>query len=107
MNYAAICRIYILPRLPLPLGADGIRSALRPSVTGTQDGAVPAGESLYRLLVSIEDLKAQAPQHPLISPDGLLKPGISVVRTDDRKIVAYPCSGRKALNFAAFIRECR
>jgi hypothetical protein len=89
-----------------PTGADGIRSRVRPFVTESQDSPVPTGESAYRLLVNVEDLKARAPKHSWIGRDGLLKPDMFFVHTGDRRAIAYPCKGRKALNFGAYIGEC-
>jgi hypothetical protein len=34
-----------------------------------------------------------------------LKPDMFFVHTGDRRVIAYPCKGRKALNFGAYIGE--
>lgn len=83
------------------VGADGIRSVVRPFVVDRETTAQPVGESAYRFLLRPQDL--QSINSPLLK-DGQIPPIIHNLQGDQRKIIAYPCRGGEVFNCAAFIR---
>jgi salicylate hydroxylase len=85
------------------IGADGVRSNVRPFVVDGDTTAQPTGESGYRYLLRPEDLKAI--NHPLMKED-TIPPTINVVIGPQKKLVLYPCRGGQVFNCLAFVREC-
>jgi salicylate hydroxylase len=82
------------------IGADGIRSNMRPFVVES-DSPKPSGESGYRMLINAKDLPAD---HPLVV-DGKVANNLHIVKGPNRKIVAYPIRGCELLNLVAYVRE--
>jgi salicylate hydroxylase len=83
------------------IGADGIRSNVRPFVVDCAPPK-PSGESAYRLLVDVKDLPHNSP----LLVDGKLPRIAHMAKGGQRKIVAYPIRDCTLLNLLAFVREC-
>ena len=86
------------------IGADGIRSGVRPFVVPGHKGAEPTGESAYRFMLTVEDLRSI--NHPLLV-DGQIPHQVQLVVGPKRKIIAYPCRGGSVINCVAYVRECQ
>jgi salicylate hydroxylase len=86
------------------IGADGIRSAVRPLVVPGHKGAQPTGESAYRCMLTVDDLRSI--DHPLLD-NGQIPQQVQLVVGPQRKIIAYPCRGVSVINCVAYVRECR
>jgi salicylate hydroxylase len=89
------------PDAPLA-GADGIRSAVRPFVTGSSAPPTPCGESAYRASVPLEALRNLG--HPLVA-DGALAPHMSGIMGGTRRIIAYPVRGGTLLNLVCYVPD--
>jgi hypothetical protein len=63
---------------------------------------VVSGESAYRMLIPVEDLRAI--DHSFLV-DGQLPPVINFVKDAEHKMVAFPIRGQTVLNVVAFVRE--
>jgi salicylate hydroxylase len=86
-----------------PLGADGIRSAVRPFVL--PDSSIkpgPSGQSAYRMLVPISSIQAV----PELAALGLNVPHLNNISSETRHIVAFPCRNDEYMNFVCYLREC-
>ena len=72
----------------LVVGADGIHSALRPLVLGKEVMPKPTGSSCYRLMMSSQSLKEQAPDFAAHMKPG--DPYTSMVTAHDCRLIMSP-----------------
>lgn len=84
------------------VGADGIKSAVRPSVIGdTHFRAVPSGHSAYRGLLKAEHINA----NPVLKEMDLLNGRLLVVDGGDHRLVCYPTRNQTLLNYVAILPD--
>ena len=70
------------------IGADGIHSALRPLILGKDVKPIPTGSSCYRLMMSSQDIKQQAPEFAAnINPE---QPYTSMMVAHDCRLIMGP-----------------
>ncbi|KAJ5313097.1 hypothetical protein PENANT_c018G09423 [Penicillium antarcticum] len=83
----------------LLLGADGIHSQLRQSVAPGSPAPYAVGKSCFRWLLPTDELKQYEN-----TIDFVKDPGVFIEwASDDRRLVAYPCSDDKMFNLCAFM----
>jgi salicylate hydroxylase len=98
-RHACLVESILMPPLA---GADGIRSAVRPFVTGSSAPPSPSGESAYRAYVPVEALRELG--HPFIA-GGALAPHTSGIMGGTRRIIAYPVRGGTLLNLVCYVPD--
>ncbi|OQD62176.1 hypothetical protein PENPOL_c013G08246 [Penicillium polonicum] len=85
----------------LLLGADGIHSQLRQSIAPGAPAPYAVGKSCFRWLLPTEELKKYEDTLDFVKDPGVLVEWAS----DDRRLVAYPCSDNRVFNVCAFMRS--
>ncbi|KAJ5484668.1 Monooxygenase FAD-binding [Penicillium expansum] len=83
----------------LLLGADGLHSQIRHSIAPGSPSPYPVGKSCFRWLLPTDQLRQHASTVDFVRDTGLFIEWAS----DDRRLVAYPCSDSKILNLCAFV----
>ncbi|KGO69765.1 Monooxygenase, FAD-binding [Penicillium italicum] len=83
----------------LLLGADGLHSQIRHSIAPGSPSPYPVGKSCFRWLLPTDQLMQHASTVDFVRDTGLFIEWAS----DDRRLVAYPCSDSKILNLCAFV----
>ncbi|OQE00009.1 hypothetical protein PENVUL_c060G06595 [Penicillium vulpinum] len=83
----------------LLLGADGLHSQIRESIAPDFPSPYSVGKSCFRWLLPIEQLRQDPSTAGFVQDTGVFIEWAS----DDRRLVAYPCSDGKILNLCAFI----
>ncbi|KAF4625093.1 hypothetical protein G7Y89_g13079 [Cudoniella acicularis] len=79
----------------LVLGADGIYSKTRSSVTGKPSNLFPSGKAAFRFLISRKVALADTETAKLFQRENEL----AIWYGQDRRVVMYPCDGNELLNF--------
>ncbi|EKV17002.1 hypothetical protein PDIG_17160 [Penicillium digitatum PHI26] len=83
----------------LLLGADGLHSQIRDSIAPGSPSPYPVGKSCFRWLLPTDQLRQNASTVDFVRDTGLFIEWAS----NDRRLVAYPCSDNKILNLCAFV----
>ncbi|KAJ5981867.1 hypothetical protein N7522_013495 [Penicillium canescens] len=83
----------------LLLGADGIHSQLRQSIAPGSPSPYAVGKSCFRWLLPTEELRQYENTFDFVKDPGVFIEWSS----DDRRLVAYPCSDNKVFNLCAFM----
>ncbi|KAJ5457427.1 hypothetical protein N7475_008815, partial [Penicillium sp. IBT 31633x] len=83
----------------LLLGADGLHSQIRQSIAPDSSSPYPVGKSCFRWLLRTDELKRHESTAEFVRASGVFIEWES----EDRRIVAYPCSDSKMLNICAFV----
>ncbi|CAG7937306.1 unnamed protein product [Penicillium nalgiovense] len=83
----------------LLLGADGLHSQIRQSIAPGSPSPYPVGKSCFRWLLPTDQLRQHKSTVGFVRDTGVFIEWAS----DDRRLVAYPCSDGKILNLCAFV----
>ncbi|KAJ5807698.1 Monooxygenase FAD-binding [Penicillium robsamsonii] len=83
----------------LLIGADGLHSQIRQSIAPGSPSPYPVGKSCFRWLLPTDQLRQDASTVDFVRDTGVFIEWAS----DDRRLVAYPCSDSKILNLCAFV----
>ncbi|CAG8009681.1 unnamed protein product [Penicillium nalgiovense] len=83
----------------LLLGADGLHSQIRQSIAPGSPPPYPVGKSCFRWLLPTDQLRQHTSTVGFVRDRGVFIEWAS----DDRRLVAYPCSDGKILNLCAFV----
>ncbi|KAE8131598.1 hypothetical protein BDV38DRAFT_275817 [Aspergillus pseudotamarii] len=83
----------------LLLGADGLHSILRTQIIPNFPSPFPVGKSTFRWLLKTEDLNDHEATKDVVGDPGVFVEWAS----DDRRVVAYPCSNNKIFNLCGFL----
>ncbi|KAJ6185249.1 hypothetical protein N7519_006550 [Penicillium mononematosum] len=86
-------------RADLLLGADGLHSQIRQSIAPGSPSPYPVGKSCFRWLLPTDQLRQHTSTVGFVRDTGVFIEWAS----DDRRLVAYPCSDGKILNLCAFV----
>ncbi|KAJ5340090.1 hypothetical protein N7452_006818 [Penicillium brevicompactum] len=83
----------------LLIGADGLHSQVRSSVAPDAPGAYPVGTSCFRWLLPTDQLRQHDDTMKFVQ-----QPGVFIDwSSEDRRLVAYPCSDNQVFNLCAFV----
>ncbi|KAJ5197617.1 hypothetical protein N7449_008096 [Penicillium cf. viridicatum] len=83
----------------LLLGADGLHSQVRQSIAPGAPSPYAVGKSCFRWLLPTDQLRQDESTVEFVRDPGVLIEWAS----EDRRIIAYPCSDGKLLNICAFM----
>ncbi|OJD39839.1 fad binding domain protein [Diplodia corticola] len=86
-------------RADVVVAADGVHSVVREAVVGRRVATRSSGKCCYRWLMPYEALVDDEELRMFAEEPGVL----TEVLGGDRRIVFYPCSGGRLMNFAAFV----
>ncbi|EGP86297.1 uncharacterized protein MYCGRDRAFT_72701 [Zymoseptoria tritici IPO323] len=78
----------------LVIGADGVHSKTRASISGGDLKAFDSGKSAFRFMVPTQKLESDPKTAPLVKPGAL-----SMWIGDDRRVIMYPCMNNTMMNF--------
>ncbi|KAJ5342927.1 hypothetical protein N7541_012051 [Penicillium brevicompactum] len=83
----------------LLIGADGLHSQVRSRVAPDAPGAYPVGTSCFRWLLPTDQLRQHDDTMKFVQ-----QPGVFIDwSSEDRRLVAYPCSDNQVFNLCAFV----
>jgi 2-polyprenyl-6-methoxyphenol hydroxylase-like FAD-dependent oxidoreductase len=81
----------------LVLGADGVSSVTRRSVTQQDIKPFDSGKSAFRFMIPVAQIRANPATEKFVQRDGYMRIWIGA----DRRLVMYPCSDNTMMNFVA------
>lgn len=89
-----------------PIGADGIKSIIRPLVVEQETEALASGASVFRFIIPTNIVNEVTPDTPLIDASKMTELNVRIASDGSRRsIVSYPCRNLELLNVGCIAQD--